>query len=170
MKHLLILLLLMIAFFACKQSPPQERSLIPEGQIGSRLPSFSTVDLHGQKITSADLKNKVVLIDLWATWCAPCRKEMPGYQMLVDKYGSRGFAVIGFKVDVMADTEDPIQFAKELGVHYPIAIGAADIRNKFGGLQGLPTTLIYDRSGILRSKVIGFEYTSVIEKTIQRFL
>jgi thiol-disulfide isomerase/thioredoxin len=149
---------------------PKSQTPVSAGQIGSHLPEFSTVDLNGSKVTSAELKNKVVLIDFWATWCAPCRKEMPGYQSLFDRYQSRGFAVIGFKADIMADTEDPVRFLKELRVKYPIAIGSEVIRNKFGGLQGLPTTFIYDRHGVLRSKVIGFEYTSEIEKMIKPLL
>ncbi len=95
---------------------------------------------------------------------------MPGYQALNDRYGSRGLFVLGFKADVMADTEDPIGFLKQLGVHYPIAVGSEDIRNKFGGLQGLPTTIIYDRYGVLRHKVIGFEYTTKIEELIKPLL
>ena len=148
----------------------ENNSPVPAGQIGSLLPSFSTADLYGHKLDSKNLANKVVLIDFWGTWCAPCRKEMPGYQKLLDRYGSQGFAVIGFKVDVMADTEDPIRFVQQLGVHYPIALGSEEIRNKFGELQGLPTTLIYDRKGILRNKIIGFEYTSTIEKILKPLL
>jgi thiol-disulfide isomerase/thioredoxin len=140
------------------------------GEIGSALPSFITKDLNGHRIESGDLKGKVVIIDFWATWCAPCRKEMPGYQALVDQYGAKGLTVIGFKADIMQDTEDPIRFLRETGVRYPIAIGSEEIRNKFGGIQGLPTTFIYDRKGILRSKIIGFEYTATIEKTIKTLL
>ncbi|PWT87629.1 MAG: hypothetical protein C5B54_12010 [Acidobacteria bacterium] len=136
----------------------------------SHLPSFETVDLQGHKLTSADLTNKVAIVDFWGTWCAPCRKEMPGYQALWEQYGPKGLVIIGFKVDVMADTEDPAQFLRELGIHYPIAVGSEKIRNKFGGLQGLPTTLIYDRKGILRKKIIGFEYTSTIEQIIKSLL
>src|SRR6266404_4893152 len=71
------------------------------GEIGSRLPDFSVNDLEGHPISSADLRGKVVLIDFWATWCQPCKKEMPGYQKLLDQYGSKGFVVIGFKFDTM---------------------------------------------------------------------
>ena len=126
--------------------------------------------MHGRKLTSRDLKGKVALIDFWATWCEPCLKEMPGYQKLLDQYGSRGLAVIGFKADIMEDSEDPILFTKRLGISYPIAVGTEEIRSKFGGLQGLPTTYIDHRRGILRSKVIGFEYTSTIEKAIKPLL
>jgi thiol-disulfide isomerase/thioredoxin len=169
-----VLISFMIILTGCRDSPknaqPQKQASVHPGEIGSSLPSFQTVDLSGHKIGSEDLKGEVVLIDFWATWCAPCRKEMPGYQKLLDQYNSKGLAVIGFKVDFMEDTEDPIRFVQELRIRYPIALGSEEIRNKFGGIQGLPTTFIYDRHGILRSKVIGFEYTATIEKTIQPLL
>jgi hypothetical protein len=95
---------------------------------------------------------------------------MPGYQKLLDRYGSRGFIVIGFKFDTMMDTEDPIQFAKKMGVRYPLAIAADDLKQKFGGIEGLPTTLLYDRQGILRKKIVGFEYTDVLESAIKPLL
>jgi hypothetical protein len=70
----------------------------------------------------------------------------------------------------MQDTEDPVQFAKQIGVRYPLAVAADDLRQKFGGLEGLPTTMLYDRSGILVKKVIGFEYTSVFEAELRPLL
>ena len=143
---------------------------IAAGEIGSHLPGFSARDLRGRRISSADLHGKVVLIDFWATWCQPCKKEMPGYQKLADRYGPRGFAVIGFKLDIMADTEDPRAFARRLGIHYPLAVATDEIKNKFGGIEGLPTTLLYDRQGILRQKIIGFEYTDVIEADLKKLL
>jgi len=112
----------------------------------------------------------VVLIDFWATWCQPCKKEMPGYQKLLNLYASRGFAVIGFKFDTMADTEDPVQFAKKIGVYYPLAVAPDELKQKFGGIEGLPTTLLYDRQGILRHKIIGFEYTGALEVDLQPLL
>jgi hypothetical protein len=94
---------------------------------------------------------------------------MPGYQKLLDRYGSRGMAVVGFKFDTMRDMEDPVQFAKRIGVRYPLAVAADDLKQKFGGIEGLPTTLLYDRQGILRQKVIGFEYTDIIESELKPF-
>jgi hypothetical protein len=95
---------------------------------------------------------------------------MPGYQKLLDRYGPRGFAVVGLKSDIMMDTEDPIKFAKEIGVHYPLAVASEAIVQKFGGIEGLPTTMIYDRRGILRQKVIGFEYTETFESALKPLL
>jgi len=127
-------------------------------------------DLQRREVSSADLRGKVVLIDFWATWCKPCKQETPGYQKLVDLYGSRGFAVVGLKFNDMSDTEDPILFAKKLGVRYPLAVAPDDLRQKFGGIEGLPTTMLYDRQGTLRYKVIGFEYTDPVESQIKPLL
>jgi thiol-disulfide isomerase/thioredoxin len=150
--------------------PPPKQAVIAAGEIGSHLPEFSVKDLQGREISSADLRGKVVLVDFWATWCQPCKKEMPGYQKLLDLYGSRGFAVIGFKFDTMMDMEDPVQFAKKIGVRYPLAVAPDDLKQKFGGVEGLPTTMLYDRHGILRKKVIGFEYTDAFESAVKPLL
>jgi thiol-disulfide isomerase/thioredoxin len=151
-------------------SPQPTQTVIAAGEIGSHLPEFSVKDLRGHEISSADLRGKVVLIDFWATWCQPCKKEMPGYQKLLNLYGSRGFTVVGFKFDTMADTEDPIQFAKKMGVRYPLAVASDDLKQKFGGIEGLPTTLLYDRKGILREKIIGFEYPDALEAALKPLL
>ncbi|HUC55606.1 MAG TPA: TlpA disulfide reductase family protein [Candidatus Cybelea sp.] len=158
----------------CQQhpaSPPQPRqAAIPARERGSNLPEFSVKDLQGREISSADFRGKVLLVDFWATWCQPCKKEMPGYQKLFNVYGPRGFAVIGFKFDTMMDMEDPAQFAKRIGVLYPLAVASDDLKQKFGGIEGLPTTMLYDRQGILRKKIIGFEYTDVIESEVKPLL
>ena len=151
-------------------SPQHKQAVISAGEIRSYLPEFSVKDLQGREISSADLRGKVVLVDFWATWCQPCKKEMPGYQKLLNLYGSRGFAVIGFKFDTMMDMEDPIQFARKIGVRYPLAVAPDDLKQKFGGIEGLPTTMLYDRQGILRKKVVGFEYTDVIESAVKPLL
>jgi thiol-disulfide isomerase/thioredoxin len=173
-KPLLALSLAVAGLAGCNQhsaSPPRlKENVIAAGEIGSRLPDFSVKDLQGREISSADLRGKVVLIDFWATWCQPCKKEMPGYQKLVDSYGSRGFAVVGFKFDTMMDMEDPVLFAKKIGVRYPLAVAADDLKQKFGDIEGLPTTMLYDRQGVLRKKVIGFEYTNVIESELKPLL
>ena len=128
------------------------------------------MSLHGREVSSADLKGKVVLIDFWATWCEPCKREMPGYQKLVDRYGNKGFVVVGLKSEAMADTEDPIKFVKKIGVRYPLAVATDALTQKFGGIEGLPTTLLYDRKGVLRKKIIGFEYTGILESELKPLL
>jgi thiol-disulfide isomerase/thioredoxin len=154
---------------SASSAQPKE-TMVATGEIGSRLPDFSADDLQGHKISSAELRGKVVLLDFWATWCQPCKREMPGYQKLLDRYGSRGFVVIGFKFDTMTDREDPVKFAKKIGVRYPLGVATDELKRKFGGIEGLPTTMLYDRQGVLRKKVIGFEYTDVIEEDLKALL
>ena len=173
LRRRLLLTLALVGLVACNRqsaSPTQSSKQVAAGEIGSSLPDFAVKDLQGHPLSSAELRGKVVLIDFWATWCQPCRKEMPGYQTLADEYGSRGFVVIGFKFDTMPDMEDPLQFAKGIGVHYPLAVATDDVKTKFGGIEGLPTTMLYDRQGVLRMKVIGFEYTDNIESALKPLL
>jgi thiol-disulfide isomerase/thioredoxin len=173
-KHLLFLGFVAAGLAACNQQAPRatarEPSSIAAGEIGSRLPDFSLKDLQGRSLSSADLRGKVVLIDFWATWCEPCKKEMPGYQNLMDRYGANRLAVVGLKFDIMKDTEDPIQFTNGIGIRYPLAVATDELKRKFGGIEGLPTTMLYDREGILRKKVIGFEYTDIIESELKPLL
>jgi thiol-disulfide isomerase/thioredoxin len=173
-KSLLVLSLAALGLAGCNQHAASralsKEEVIAAGEIGSRLPDFSVRDLQEREVSSADLRGKVVLIDFWATWCEPCKREMPGYQKLADRYGSRGFVVIGFKFDTMADTENPLLFAKKIGVRYPLAVASDDLKQKFCGIEGLPTTMLYDRQGILRKKVVGFEYTDAFETELQPLL
>jgi peroxiredoxin len=173
-QHMFFLSLAVVGLAGCNQqsaSPPQPREkIVAAGEIGSRLPDFSVKDLQGHEVSSADLRGKVVLIDFWATWCQPCKKEMPGYQKLLDRYCSSGFVVIGFKFDTMRDMEDPVRFAKKIGVHYPLAVASDDLKQKFGGFEGLPTTMLFDRQGMLRKKIIGFDYTEAIETALKPLL
>jgi thiol-disulfide isomerase/thioredoxin len=173
-KHLCVLGLAILGLAGCKErsagSSQAVAATITAGEIGSLLPAFELRDLQGHELSSATLRGKVVLIDFWATWCQPCKKEMPGYQKLLDRYRSRGFVVIGFKFDTMADTEDPLEFAHRIGVHYPLAVAPDELKQKFGGIEGLPTTMLYDRHGILRKKVVGFEYAEAIESAAKPLL
>jgi len=139
-------------------------SAVPCAAYTSGSGSFTSSHLVSLPV---NLRGKVVLVDFWATWCQPCKKEMPGYQKLLNLYGSREFTVIGFKFDTMMDTEDPFQFAKKIVVRYPLAVAPDDLKQKFGGIEGLPTTMLYDRQGMLRKKVLGFEYTGVIESEVK---
>ena len=170
----LLLSLMFVGLVGCSREsaspPPPKATVIPVGEIGSRLPEFSVQDLRGRTLTSADLHGKVVLIDFWATWCQPCKQEMPGYQKLLDRYDSQGFVVIGFKFDTMIDMEDPLKFAQRIGVRYPLAVATDDLKQKFGGIEGLPTTMLFGRDGILRQKIIGFEYTEAVEKDLKPLL
>src|SRR5438093_11384317 len=106
-----------VGLVGCNQhsaSPPQPKKkedVITPGNIRLRLPGFSLKDLQGRDISSTDVRGRVVLIDFWATWCQPWKKQMPGYEKLIDRYDSRGVVVGGFHFDTTGVTADPALFA-----------------------------------------------------------
>jgi len=126
-------------------------------------------DIHGKPVALSDYKDKVVLLDFWATWCPPCRKEIPGFVELYNSYKSRGFAVLGVSMD---DSKSDIKkFTKRLGINYPVLIGAGrnDLEPAFGELP-LPTSFLIARDGRICAKHDGITPKEDIEKEIVSLL
>jgi thiol-disulfide isomerase/thioredoxin len=134
--------------------------------VGHALTFFEFVTINGIKVTASDLRGSVVLLDVWASWCGPCKQEMPEFENLYQRYRSRGLRVLGVSIDMTA--EDARAFASQVGVSYPI-IHRPSIMGEWG-LLGLPTTLIIDRDGIIRRLVVGFEYLGSFEQSIRELL
>ena len=127
---------------------------------------FTLKDIHGKPFTLSDYKGKVVLLDFWATWCPPCRKEIPGYIELYDTYKSRGLVVIGVSMD--ESPSDVKKFVKQIKMNYPIVMGAgreADLGRAFGELP-LPTSFVISRDGRICTKHDGITPKEQIEREI----
>jgi thiol-disulfide isomerase/thioredoxin len=127
---------------------------------------FVIKDMNGEDVRLSDYKGQVILLDFWATWCAPCRIEIPGFIELYDKYGPQGFVVIGFDVD---DPVPAIQsFAAELEMNYPVLVGADrdDVKEAFGPPVGYPTSFIIDREGKICASHTGFAPKEQFEQEI----
>lgn len=127
---------------------------------------FVVQDMNGNDVALSDYKGQVILLDFWATWCAPCRIEIPGFIELYDQYGPDGFVVIGFDVD------DPIpairSFAAELEMDYPVLVGADrdDVMDAYGPPVGFPTSFIIDREGKICTSHTGFATKETFEAEI----
>jgi thiol-disulfide isomerase/thioredoxin len=131
---------------------------------------FVVQDMHGNDVTLSDYKGQVILLDFWATWCAPCRIEIPGFIELYDQYGPDGFIVIGFDVD---DPVPAIQsFAAELEMDYPVLVGADrdDVKDAYGPPVGFPTSFIIDREGKICASHTGFATKETFEAEILELL
>lgn len=128
-------------------------------RIGDRAPEFSAVTLEGSSVPKgvADYEGEVVLLNIWATWCLPCRVEMPSMQQLHDSLASKGLKIVAVSIDV-GGTEDRIrEFARELGLTFEILHDAPGLIQRAYQTTGVPETFVIGRDGRLRRRIIGAE-------------
>lgn len=136
--------------------------------INRRAPEFARQDLRGQTVGAAQSRGKVVLLNFWATWCAPCQLEMPVFSKWEKQYGPQGLLVIGISMD---DDAEPVRkLLQRLKVDYPVAMGDAAVGKKYGGVLGLPETFLIDRSGVVRAQFQGEADLNKIEASLKNLL
>lgn len=142
----------LISRVSASQSQAQLSAVAKEGFAA---PDFTLDLLGGGKVTLADLRGKVVLVNFWTSWCPPCRLEMPAIEKTYRSYKDLGFVVIGLNLTAQDSEKDAANFIKEFGLTFPIAL---DRNNAVGNLYrvaALPTSYFIDRNGMIRSVVVG---------------
>lgn len=132
-------------------------------------PDFSLPSLDGKTVHLSDFRGKAVLLNFWATWCEPCKVEMPWIVDLQKKYASQGLQVVGVAMDD-AGADEIAKFTKEMGVNYPVVIGKDEVGDAYGGLPFLPTTFYIGRDGKIVDKVLGIKGRGEIEDDIKKAL
>lgn len=133
------------------------------------LPAWEALTLDGVRISSSALLGKIVLVDFWATWCAPCRAEIPSFIALQERYRSKGLLVLGVSVDTVGI--GAVQaFANELGMNYPLAMTTGALEQTLGGVPSIPTAFILDSQNNLIARHVGFREHDFWEKEIQSLL
>jgi peroxiredoxin len=139
------------------------------GAIGSTAPEFELADLSGKRVRLSDFKGKVVILDFWATWCGPCREEIPDFVKLQEKYRAQGLAIVGLSLD--DDGEKAVRpFAEKHGVNYTMLLANTELADRYGGVLGIPTTFVLDRQGRIVKKFIGMMEPRTFEEAIQPLL
>jgi thiol-disulfide isomerase/thioredoxin len=131
-------------------------------------PAFSLTDITGQPLKLSDYLGKVVVLDFWATWCGPCRIEIPGFIELQKRYAAQGFTMIGISMD--QSTEPVVDFYKEFQMNYPVAVGNDRLGELYGGMDGLPTTFVIGRDGRIYAKHMGATDPEIFETEIKELL
>jgi len=132
--------------------------------------NFTLKDLSNQDVRLTDFKGKVILLDFWATWCAPCKVEIPWFAEFQEKYGPAGLQVVGISVD---DTHDQIvPYVKQLKMNYAVlqGLGHDDVQNAYGPLWGIPVTVLISRYGKICDKHTGMSSKEAFENEIKALL
>jgi len=157
---LFILLFVLALALACKP----HASINPSATNHPLAPEFSLTDINGQKFDLVSYRGKVVLLDFWATWCAPCKTEIPHFIDMQNKYGPQGLQIVGLSLD---DSAGPVRkFYADEKMNYPVAVADDKLAEAYGGVLGLPIAFLIDRDGHIIAKHIGETDASVFEKEI----
>lgn len=132
-------------------------------------PEWELFDLDGRAVSSEQFKGKVVILDFWATWCPPCRAEIPGFIELQRNYADKGLMIIGISLD-RAEPAVVKEFAERFGMNYPVLRGTGKVTEAFGGVNALPTTFIIDRQGRIVDSHVGYTAKEEFERAIRPLL
>jgi len=132
-------------------------------------PDFELPSLDGRKIKLSDFRGQAVLLNFWATWCSPCKIEMPWFVDVQKQYGKDGLVVLGVAMD---DTESAkiAEFTHELGVNYPVLLGTDKVSDDYGDVRALPTTFYIDRNGMIVAKAVGLLGREEVENDVKKAL
>jgi len=151
-----------------RQRRPGVSSLVGDVR-GVQAPEFELVSLDGQKVKLSDFRGKAVVLNFWATWCAPCKTEMPWLVDLQKQYGPDGLTIVGVAMDD-TDPQKIAQFASEMGVNYPVLLGTNKVSEEYGDVEYLPTTFYINRQGKIVGKVAGLVGKPEIEGDARKAL
>lgn len=161
-----------LAAVGCSSSQPPKPSrptaLKPENERRT-APDFALKDANGRTVHLSDYKGKVVLLDFWATWCGPCKLEIPWFMEFQRQHKDKGFEVVGISMD--EDGWDSVKpFISEMAINYRILIGSDTTAQAYGGVDALPTTFLIDREGKIAAVHVGLASKRDFEDGIEELL
>jgi cytochrome c biogenesis protein CcmG/thiol:disulfide interchange protein DsbE len=136
--------------------------------VDRKAPDFARKDLSGARLELKSFRGRVVLLNFWATWCAPCQVDMPVFATWQQQYGADGFQMIAISMD---DDAAPVRrLLSSLNLNYPVVMGDAKLGERYGGVLGLPLTYLIDRNGMVRGRFQGETDLKAIETQLKILL
>jgi thiol-disulfide isomerase/thioredoxin len=141
----------------------------PKGALLNKpAPTFARVSLENERVDLAGLRGRVVLLNFWATWCAPCQVEMPRFVQWQEKYKGDGLSIVSVSMD---DDSEPVKaMMRKRRLNYPVVMGDEKLGLAYGGVLGLPVTYLIDRKGIIRRRYQGGTNLGAMERAIRQLL
>ncbi|MFA5085323.1 MAG: TlpA disulfide reductase family protein [Candidatus Omnitrophota bacterium] len=136
-------------------------------EIGANAPDFSLSDTNGKTVSLSEFKGKVVILDFFASWCPPCKQEIPDFIELERTYGGKDFSVIGV---ALVSADEAGEFAGKMGINYPVLVDDGKVSELYGPIRSIPTTFIIDKSGRIVKMYIGFRPKDIFEADIKGLL
>ncbi len=164
---MVVSLMLVFGFHMARRTDPNVSAV--GNMKGQPAPEFALQSLDGKTVHLSDFRGKAVLLNFWATWCEPCKIEMPWFVDLQKEYGPEGLQIVGVAMDD-SGAEDIAKFAQKMGVNYPILIGKEAVGDSYGGVQFLPATFYIDRDGKVVDKIFGLKGRGEIEDDVKKIL
>jgi cytochrome c biogenesis protein CcmG, thiol:disulfide interchange protein DsbE len=152
---LAVLLAAGLALTGCTDSEGAPRGIPGRVEVGLPVPSYGARTMDGDSVSLADRRGTVVLLNVWATWCHPCRTEIPELQALHDRFAARGFEVVGVSIDDSGADEDIRQFMGDYSMTYPIWRDPSESVSSVFRVIGVPTTFLVDREGVMQWRKTG---------------
>ena len=143
---------------------------LPSPREGFSAPDFTLDLLGGGQVTLSELRGKVVMVNLWASWCVPCRIEMPEIERVYQAYKNLGFVVIGLNTTFQDSEPDAASFVRELNLTFPIALDRNGAASRDYHLRALPSTYFIDRNGVIRSAVFGAMNGALIQSKVEELI
>jgi len=134
---------------------------------GEKAPNFSLLNLSQKKVNLSDYKGKVIIVDFWDTWCAPCRMEIPDFVKLQKEWGDKGLQIIGVALGRQG-LSMVSSFARKYKINYPVLLCDELTLRKYGPIRGIPTTFVIDKKGKIYKKYIGYRAKGVFENDIKK--
>jgi peroxiredoxin len=159
-----------VARAPAEPSAAQETDAVTSPLLGKPAPGFALRNLAGHPVSLADYRGKAVLINFWATWCAPCQVEMPWFIALQQKYASQGFTVLGIDKDYPEDLSKVPGFVKKMNLNYPVLYGNSKAYAAYDCCDYLPTSYYVDRAGTVRIATVGLGERDTVESYIRQLL
>ncbi len=150
-RFILVLLPLVIVLFVCAEA--EKTSIF--GNNSSQAPDFTVKDLKGREISLSNYSGKVVFLNFWATWCKPCKAEIPDFIEAYKQYKDKGMEIIGISVDRISP-KSVLKFAEQYKINYPVVMSTNKIQNDYEPGPYVPTTIIIDQEGKIRHRHIGY--------------